>query len=169
MSSEPAEGLSEALTSDVFRRACGRFATGVTIASVMDGAGTPHGLTVSSFTSVSLDPPLILICIGHQVTMIESFRAATHFGISVLSDEQRDLSESFARKGHDRFNGVKWHCGRSGVPLLEGALAAIECRVYQRFLSGDHDILVGLMLHAEIAEGTPLIYFASRYRTLAGE
>jgi flavin reductase (DIM6/NTAB) family NADH-FMN oxidoreductase RutF len=169
MSSEPAGSLSAALTSEEFRRACSRFATGVTIASVTDAAGTPHGLTVSSFTSVSLAPPLVLVCIGHQVTMIESFRAATHFGISVLSERQQDLSESFARKGHDRFNGVRWYRGRSGVPLLEGALAAIECRVYQRFLSGDHDILVGLMLHAEVAEGDPLIYFASRYRGLASE
>ena len=157
------------LTSDQFRRACGRFATGVTIASVLDAAGTPHGLTVSSFTSVSLEPPLVLICLGHRITMIDSFRAATHFGINVLSEDQRELSECFARKGHDRFTGVAWYRGQSGVPLLEGALAAIECRVHDRFLSGDHDILVGRMLAAAVAEGAPLIHFASRYRRLAGE
>ncbi|MGO9258791.1 MAG: flavin reductase family protein [Bryobacteraceae bacterium] len=169
MSSEETEGSPPALGSEEFRRACGRFATGVTIASVMDLAGTPHGLTVSSFASVSLDPPLVLICLGHEVTMIESFRAATHFGISVLTEAQRDLSERFARKGHDRFTGVKWHRGRSGVPLLDGVLAAIECQVHQRFTSGDHDILVGQMLRAHVTEGTPLIHFASRYRRLGGE
>jgi len=169
MSSDPAEGSAALLTSDQFRRACGRFATGVTIASVLDAAGTPHGLTVSSFTSVSLEPPLVLICLGHRITMIDSFRAATHFGVNVLNEDQRELSERFARKGEDRFTGVAWYRGRSGVPLLEGALAAIECRVHDRFLSGDHDILVGRMLAAEVAEGAPLIHFASRYRRLAGE
>lgn len=169
MSSEPAGASSAALTSEEFRRSCGRFATGVTIASVLDSQGTPHGLTVSSFTSVSLEPPLVLICLGHQVTIIETFRAATYFGINVLNEHQRDLSESFARKGHDRFNRVRWYCGPSGVPLLEDVLAAIECRVYQRFLSGDHDIMVGEMLHAKVAEGSPLIHFASRYHRLAHE
>jgi flavin reductase (DIM6/NTAB) family NADH-FMN oxidoreductase RutF len=173
MSSEEAGGSAggwpAALTSGEFRHACGRFATGVTIASVMDPAGTPHGLTVSSFTSVSLDPPLVLICLGHQVAVIETFRAATHFGINVLSEAQRDLSERFARKGHDRFTGVKWHAGHSGVPLLDGVLAAMECQVHQRFLSGDHDIVVGQMLHAQVTEGSPLVHFASRYRRLADE
>jgi flavin reductase (DIM6/NTAB) family NADH-FMN oxidoreductase RutF len=169
MSSEEADGLPSALTSEDFRRACGRFATGVTIASVMDREGTPHGLTVSSFTSVSLDPPLVLICLGHLVTVIDNFRAATHFGINVLSESQRDLSERFARKGYDRFTGVKWHCGEYGAPLLDGVLATIECLVHQRFTSGDHDILVGQMLRADVTEGEPLIHFASRYRKLAGE
>jgi len=161
-------GRGSPLSSREFRHACGRFPTGVTIASVMDAAGTPHGLTVSSFTSVSLEPPLILICLGHQVTIIEAFRAASHFGINVLRDSQRDLSERFARKSHDRFGGVKWHRGENGAPLIEGVLAAIECAVYQRFPAGDHDILVGEMLRAEVAEGEPLIHFAGRYRKLLG-
>ena len=129
--------------------------------------GTPHGLTVSSFTSVSLDPPLILICLGHRVTVIEAFRAARYFGISVLAENQRELSERFARKGHDRFDGVEWHCGATGAPLLNGVLAAIECEVHQRFTAGDHDIFVGRMLRAQVRDGAPLIYYASRYRTLA--
>jgi flavin reductase (DIM6/NTAB) family NADH-FMN oxidoreductase RutF len=165
----PPAGSPPALSSEEFRRACGRFATGVTIASVMDLAGTPHGLTVSSFASLSLHPPLVLICLGHQVTAIESFRAATHFGISVLSEAQRDLAERFARKGPDRFNGVKWHRGRSGVPLLDGVLAAMECKLHQRFTSGDHDIVVGQMLRTHVTEGAPLVHYASRYRKLAGE
>src|SRR5690349_9317331 len=95
------EGLT--VTSEEFRRACGRFATGVTVATVIDRKGVPHGLTVSSFTSVSLDPPLILICLGHAVTVIDAFRGASHFGINVLEESQRDLSERFARRGFDRF------------------------------------------------------------------
>src|ERR1051325_1519420 len=132
------EGLT--VTPDEFRRACGRFATGVTVATVLDENGIPHGLTVSSFTSVSLDPPLVLICLGHAVTMIDAFRRASHFGINVLAASQLELSERFARKGFDRFDGLRWEAGSTGVPLLPGALAAIECIVEQRVRSGDHDI-----------------------------
>jgi len=155
------------VSPDEFRRACGRFATGVTIATVLDAQGTPHGLTVSSFTSVSLEPPLILICLGHAVTIIDAFRAATHFAINVLSAAQQDLSDRFARKGEDRFNGLPWTAGDTGVPLLPGVLAAIECSVEHRVTSGDHDILIGRMVRAEVADGDPLLYFASRYRTLS--
>jgi len=155
------------VTHHEFRRACGRFATGVTIASVLDSGGTPHGLTVNSFSSVSLDPPLVLICLGHEVTMIDAFRAARHFGLSVLAESQRELSERFALKGHDRFNGTAWHSGETGVPLLDHVLAEIECAVYHRFTAGDHDIFVGKMLAARVHEGEPLIYYASRYRRLA--
>ena len=167
MSSEGPLGRIAPVTSDEFRRACGRFATGVTVASVLDAKGAPHGLTVSSFTSVSLDPPLILICLGHEVTIIDLFRATRYFGINVLSDNQQHLSERFARKNGDRFNGLAWHPGETGVPLLPGTLASIECAVHQRFTSGDHDILVGEMVGASEANGEPLIHFASRYRKLA--
>jgi flavin reductase (DIM6/NTAB) family NADH-FMN oxidoreductase RutF len=154
------------VTSEDFRRACGRFATGVSIASVLDAKGAPHGLTVNSFAAVSLEPPLVLICLGHAVTIIEHFRAARHFGINVLAEGQRDLSDRFARKGQDRFDGLEWQPGETGVPLLAGVLAAVECAVHQRFTSGDHDVFVGEMLSARVAKGDPLIYFASRYREL---
>jgi flavin reductase (DIM6/NTAB) family NADH-FMN oxidoreductase RutF len=154
------------VTSAEFRRACGRFATGVTIASVLDAQGTPHGLTVSSFTSASLDPPLILICLGHRVSVIDAFRASAHFGINVLAEDQRDLAERFARKGQDRFDGLKWRRGKTGVPLLPRVLAAIECAVRQRFTAGDHDVFVGQMVGARVAAGAPLIHLAGRYRRL---
>ena len=166
MSSKPLGKTQRPVSADEFRRACGRFATGVTIASVLDSAGAPHGLTVNSFSSVSLEPPLILICLGQLVTMIEAFRAARYFGISVLREDQRDLADRFARKGHDRFTGTAWHAGHTGVPLLDGALAEIECQTHHRFTAGDHDILVGEMVCARVDEGEPLIYFASRYRDL---
>ena len=98
MSSESAGRPAPKLSSEQFRQACGRFATGVAIASVMDSQGTPHGLTVSSFTSVSLDPPLILICVGHEVTSIDVFRKASHFAINILAEDQREISTRFARK-----------------------------------------------------------------------
>jgi flavin reductase (DIM6/NTAB) family NADH-FMN oxidoreductase RutF len=154
------------VTSAEFRRACGRFSTGVAIASVLDAQGTPHGLTVSSFTSASLEPPLILICLGHRVSVIDAFRASAHFGINVLAEGQRDLAERFSRKGQDRFDGLDWRRGKTGVPILEGVLAAIECAVRQRFTAGDHDVFVGEMVGARVAGGAPLVHFASHYRRL---
>jgi 3-hydroxy-9,10-secoandrosta-1,3,5(10)-triene-9,17-dione monooxygenase reductase component len=98
--------------------------------------------------------------------VIEAFRAARHFGINVLAASQQALSDRFARKGHDRFGSLKWERGESGVPMIPGAIAAIECAVHARFTAGDHDILVGEMMHGRVAEGEPLVYFASRYRKL---
>jgi flavin reductase (DIM6/NTAB) family NADH-FMN oxidoreductase RutF len=166
MSSDDPSGRMAPVTSEEFRHACGRFATGVTIASVLDSQGTPHGLTVSSFTSVSLRPPLILICLGHDVTIIDRFRTSRYFGINVLSSSQRELSERFARKNADRFNGLEWERGTTGVPLLTGVLASIECAIEQRITAGDHDIFVAEMVSARVAEGEPLVHFASRYRAL---
>ena len=164
MSSERHGRPRAAVTSEEFRRACGRFATGITIASVVDAKGVPHGLTVSSFTSVSLDPPLILICLGHAVSAIHHFRAASHFGINILAEGQRALSAHFARKGHDRFEGVAWQAGPTGVPLLAGVLAAIECSVYRIVPMGDHDILVGEVVHTQVHEGEPLLHLGGKYR-----
>ena len=155
------------VTSEEFRRACGRSANGVSIATALDADGMPHGLTVSSFTSVSLDPPLVLICLGHAVTVIDIFRDAPSFGINVLAEGQQDLSERFARKGEDRFDGLEWYSGSTGVPLLPGVLAAIECAVEQRIPAGDHDIFVARMVAAQVAEGEPLIHFRGCYRRLA--
>ncbi|PWU08789.1 MAG: flavin reductase [Terriglobia bacterium] len=157
------------VSSAEFRLACGRFATGVAIASVLDRAGVPRGLTVSSFTSVSLEPPLVLICLGHAVTNLEDFRDARHFGLSILRQEDRDISTRFAQKGHDRFEGVSWLRGETGVPLLASALAFIECAAHQRFSAGDHDILVGEVVRTCVADGAPLVYYAGRYARLAPE
>jgi flavin reductase (DIM6/NTAB) family NADH-FMN oxidoreductase RutF len=166
MSSKRPESASAPVTPEQFRRACGRFATGVAVASAMDPEGTPHGLTVSSFTSVSLSPPMVLICLGHAVTSIDIFRASRHFGLSVLFDHQREISDRFARKGEDRFDGLRWEAGATGVPLLTDVLAQMECEVERRVAAGDHDIFIGRMLRARIAEGEPLIYFAGQYRGL---
>jgi flavin reductase (DIM6/NTAB) family NADH-FMN oxidoreductase RutF len=155
------------VTSEEFRRACGRSANSVAIATVLDTEGTPHGLTVSSFSSVSLEPPLVLICLGHAVSLIDLFRGSPSFGINILAEDQQDLSERFARKGEDRFDGLEWYSGSTGVPLLPGVLAAIECAVEQRISAGDHDIFVARMVAAQVAEGEPLIHFRGCYRRLA--
>jgi flavin reductase (DIM6/NTAB) family NADH-FMN oxidoreductase RutF len=169
MSSEGAARPVVGVSNEEFRRACGRFATGVAIAAVIDDKGIPHGLTVSSFTSVSLEPPLILICLGHAVTNIEEFRRARYFGLSFLDERQRSLADRFAQKGHDRFDGVGWYAGESGAPIISDCLCGMECGAYQRVSSGDHDIFVGEVLRTDIREGAPLLYFASRYRRLTVE
>ncbi|HUP05136.1 MAG TPA: flavin reductase family protein [Bryobacteraceae bacterium] len=167
MSSAKLPRPPHAVSGDEFRRASGRFATGVAIASVADAAGAPHGLTVSSFSAVSLAPPLVLICVAHAAASLKLFREAKYFGINVLNDQQQALSERFARKGHDRFDGLDWRPGETGAPLLNGVLAQIECAVHQRIAAGDHDIFIGEMLRAHLHKGEPLVHFASRYRKLA--
>jgi flavin reductase (DIM6/NTAB) family NADH-FMN oxidoreductase RutF len=168
MSSEGVQDRTRRVSGEDFRRACGRFTTGVTIASVVDREGTPHGLTVNSFTSVSLDPPLVLVALAHSASVMEAFRDARFFAVNVLSAAQRALSERFARKGHDRFDGLDWHAGETGAPLLADTLAEIECAVRYRFTAGDHDLIVGEMVRTEVREGDPLLYFAGRYRKLSG-
>jgi flavin reductase (DIM6/NTAB) family NADH-FMN oxidoreductase RutF len=166
MSSDRSRERFASVGPDEFRRVCGRFATGVAIAGAVDAEGIPHGLTVSSFTAVSLVPPLILICLGHEVTSIDVFRETAYFGVSVLRDGQRDISDRFARKGLDRFDGLQWRRGETGVPLIEDALATMECGVRQRIAAGDHDIFVGELLRSHAGEGSPLIHWEGRYRVL---
>jgi flavin reductase (DIM6/NTAB) family NADH-FMN oxidoreductase RutF len=167
MSSEGVQDRTQHVSGEDFRRACSRFTTGVTIAGVVDPQGAPHGLTVNSFTSVSLDPPLVLVALAHSASVMEAFRDARFFAVNVLAAGQRALSERFARKGHDRFDGLAWHTGETGAPLLPDTLAEIECAIRYRFTAGDHDLIVGEMVRAAIREGEPLLYFAGRYRKLA--
>ncbi len=159
--------MAEAVSSELFRRACGRFPTGVAIAGAIDANGVPHGLTVSSFSAVSLDPPLVLICLGHAIAAIDVFRQSRHFGLSVLREDQRELSERFATRLDDRFESLAWYRGETGVPLLEDALATIECETRHRVTAGDHDIFIGEMVRAHAIDGRPLIHFAGEYGRLA--
>lgn len=149
-----------------FRRICAKFATGITVATVLDSAGCPHGMTANSFTSVSLVPPLLLVCVDHRSKLLECFRHNLHFGINVLDQSQRHHSERFAGSGYDRFEGVEWYAGRTGVPLLPNALATIECKRVKMVTAGDHDIVIGEVVHAICRDGEPLVYFGSQYRQL---
>jgi 3-hydroxy-9,10-secoandrosta-1,3,5(10)-triene-9,17-dione monooxygenase reductase component len=150
-----------------FRRCCSRFATGIAIATVRDAAGQPHGLTVNSFTSVSLNPPLVLICLDYSCNVLSLFREAKHFGICVLREDQEDLSTRFALRGADRFDGVAYRWGPDEVPLVERSVAWFACRTVQVVESGDHAIFIGEVLNAEQGEGRPLVYYDSRYQRLA--
>jgi flavin reductase (DIM6/NTAB) family NADH-FMN oxidoreductase RutF len=152
--------------SEAFRQACALFATGVAVATVRAQDGTPHGLTVSSFTSVSIEPPLILICIDFGCPFLAHFRLSTHFAVNVLSEAQRELSVTFAQKPEGRFEGVDWFTHKSGAPLLRGSLAIVECRAASILETGDHAIFVGEVEHAQWSPGEPLLYFNRDYRSL---
>jgi flavin reductase (DIM6/NTAB) family NADH-FMN oxidoreductase RutF len=149
-----------------FRRVCSKYATGITILTVLDSLGAPHGMTVNSFTSVSLSPPLILVCIDRQTSILSHFRLGTRFGVNVLEEEQKELSTWFARSGHDRFSGMAWTPGQTGAPVLPEVLATIECAVTQIVEAGDHVVVIGAALHATWRDGQPLIYFNSSYQSL---
>jgi len=154
------------LETKKFREACSRLATSVTVATVRAADDSLHGLTISSFSPVSIEPPLVLICIDHGCTFLEHFRASTHFAVNVLTESQRDISVAFAEKEKNRFEGVDWHLGETGVPLLRGAAATFECEVVSVIEAGDHAIFLGEVLHAEAAGGEPLVYFNREYRGL---
>jgi (E)-2-((N-methylformamido)methylene)succinate hydrolase len=165
----PRRARPENLTKTEFRRTCARFPTGVTIVTVLDTEGSPHGMTASSFTSVSLEPPLVLVCVDHSATVLAHLRDAQHVGINVLSEDQQPLSEHFARRGHDRFGAVEWYPGHSGVPLIPGTLASFECTMQRMVDAGDHTIFIAKVESVEHSDGRPLVYFGSEYRKLDGE
>ena len=156
----------ETACSDVFRRVCGRFATGITVVSVLDCNGRPHGITVNSFASVSLDPPLVMVSLSLRNSALEHFLESAHFGINVLADDQEHHSRRFAKHGEDRFEGVNWQGAESGAPLIDGALAHLECARERWFEAGDHAVLIGQVLRAGCREGRPLLYFQSGYASL---
>ncbi len=170
MSSNPvaaapkAEG--NAVGPQAFLRACAQFSTGVAIATVLDSDGSPHGMTINSFTSVSLEPPLVLICIDHRAHILEHFLKSDFFAINILRETQQALSERFARPAEDRFGTVEWYPGQTGAPLIPDALAVLECTVFQRTPAGDHTILIGEVVNAIRREGQPLVFFSSSYQVL---
>lgn len=153
---------STSIPATEFRQIMGQFATGVTIITTRDGHGTPQGLTINSFASLSLDPPLVMWSLRLNSTSLAAFRGASHFAINILSAEQEDTSKVFARPG-DRFAGIDWQAGDSGVPLLKGSLAWIECERFAEYPGGDHVIFVGRVVRARHFEGAPLLYWRGAY------
>lgn len=151
----------------VLRNAFGAFATGVTVVTCADADGTPHGLTANSVTSVSLDPPLMLVCLAKAATSAEPLTKAAHFAFNILTTEQRPASITFSTRVEDRFGQTKWEQGQHGAPFLVGSLAHIECARHAVHDGGDHWILVGEIERARFEEGhDPLLYFRGKYRRL---
>jgi len=150
-----------------FRRTLGSLAAGVCVATTRNGEGRPVGVTVSSFTSVSLDPPLVLFCLDRGSLSHAAFTGAGHWAVNLLAAGQQGASDRFAF-GPDPFAGTGWAPGLHGVPLLDGALGAVECAAHARHDGGDHSILVGLVLRARTAGGAPLLYWRGRYGGFTG-
>ena len=157
------------ISPDDFRRVLGHFATGVTIVTTCDADQRPTGLTASAFSSVSLDPPLVLICVDHKSQSYPALREAGRFGINVLHLDHEPMSRRFASTRLDKFEGVAFRMGGLGVPLIEGALAHIECRTVSAHVEGDHTIFVGRVESAQVGEGEPLLYYRGRYDRLRGD
>jgi flavin reductase (DIM6/NTAB) family NADH-FMN oxidoreductase RutF len=147
----------EPISSRLFREALGHFASGVTVVAARTASGLV-GFTATGFSSVSLTPPLVLVCVGRHASVHEGIIGAEHFGVSVLSDRQGWIAEQFACSGIDRFHNVALRPGR--VPAIDGALARLECRRHALFDAGDHTIVVGEVLAGSVAPGKPLVHFS---------
>ena len=149
-----------------FRRVLGHFATGVTVITTQH-QDQLHGTTVSSFCSLSLNPPLVLVCLDLKTTIHELISASEVFGVNILSEQNETTSRHFARHTADKFSTVAYHQGQLGVPLLRDALATLECRVVARYPGGDHAIFIGevVSIDAQI-QAQPLLFFRSKYSRL---
>lgn len=149
------------------RDALGCFATGVTVVTCLTDDGGPAGITVNSFTSVSLDPPLLLVCLHKMAASATALIEATHFAINVLQSHQQPASITFSTRVEDRFGNTPWSCGEAGAPILKDSLCVFECERFAVYDGGDHHILVGQVVKASFdASLDPLLYFRGRYRRL---
>jgi flavin reductase (DIM6/NTAB) family NADH-FMN oxidoreductase RutF len=154
--------------SDHSRAVMGHFVTGVTVVTAFDGE-RPNGITVNALSSVSLDPPLVMVALDRRRFLTPIVRAAGRYAVNILSEVQQALSDCFAgapvEPGRPDFCGAAWHRGETGLPLLDGAIATLECTVVQTFSAGDHDLFIGLVdvLASEREHQMPLLYYRRRY------
>jgi flavin reductase (DIM6/NTAB) family NADH-FMN oxidoreductase RutF len=154
------------LDAHSFRAVLGRFASGITVITARDAIGRDHGMTVSAFSALSLDPPLVLCCIDRAASFHPTIAAAEHFAVNVLAAGQEALSRRFAETTDDRFDGVGFTRGQTGAALLDDTLAWLECRVAARHAGGDHTIVVGVVEAAGAREHRPLLYYRGGYANL---
>jgi flavin reductase (DIM6/NTAB) family NADH-FMN oxidoreductase RutF len=156
------------LTPDTFRRVMGHFVTGVTVVTALDG-DRPQGITVNALSSVSLEPPLVMVALDRRRFITPTVRDAGRFAVNILAEDQQALSDCFAgadvSPGRDAFCGAAWHRGETGLPLIDGAIASLECTVVETFSAGDHDLFIGRVdaMANESADAEPLLYFRRRY------
>jgi len=156
MASEPSE----------LRKVMGCFATGVTIITTRDQSGKPYGLTANAVTSLSLTPPLLLICVDRKAETYPHFFDSKTFVLNILAEDQEAISRRFATTGGDKFRGLEFELGRLGTPILPGTLGHVECRIIDTLEGGDHVIHIGEVEHAEARDGRPLLFFRGSYRHL---
>ncbi len=158
------------LSAELFRRACGLWATGVSIVTTADSGGRPYGLTMNAVTSLSLNPPMFIVCVDNGSDTLKPMQDSQVFCVNVLADTQQDLSNRFAKKGDDKFTGVAFSAGVTGAPVLAGTLVSIECVVHSMVAGGDHQIVCGevrRLVVSDLPEVQPLLYYGGRYAALA--
>ena len=161
---QEAKTVAERFDRRDFRRALGQFATGVTVVTARAADGRKIGVTVNSFSSVSLNPPLILWSLSRQTPSFADFSSCTHFAVNVLEAKQHHLSRQFSTPLPDKFAGVDFAEGRAGVPILSGAIAQFVCRKVKQYDGGDHVILLGEVEEYKYNDGEPLVFHSGRYR-----
>lgn len=154
-----------------FRRALGHFATGVTVVTVESASHNVHGMTANSFTSVSLEPPLVSVCVDQNAHLLPLLKQGGKFGINILRDDQQKLSEYFSRpeqsKREEDALHVHFRWSAEAIPLMEDVLCQIACRLYSDHVAGDHTIVVGEVISATLHEGSPLLFFRGQYTRLS--
>lgn len=153
---------------DEYRDIISRFSTGVTVATTVDQKGKPHGMTASAVASVSLQPPIVLVCVDHAADFHAALSAAKGFALSVLASDQEHLSRRFAEDPPDRFAGVPFAAGTDGLPLLEGAVAHVICEPWGTHEAGDHTVFFGLVTGGTVFDRPPLVHFRGGYTTTEG-
>lgn len=150
-----------------FRNALGSFATGIAVVTTIDTTGNPIGMTINSFASVSLDPPLVLWSIGKSSAYLNAFITSQRFAIHVLKSDQEAISNAFAARDDNKFELVDWLAGPHGIPLLHECCSRFVCGVEQRHEGGDHIILVGRVMDFEYRDSEPLLFHCGQYKSLA--
>lgn len=162
-----AEAVVDDLSGDFAREALKgfnrQFITGVTVVTTTDAEGRPRGLAANSYASVSLDPPLVLICVQKSSSTHPALFRSQHLGINILGTEQRDTLATFASRDPDKFARVTWHEGPKGSPLIDGSSASIEAEIKQRFQARTHTVFIARVIHAEVTETTPIVYKAGKF------
>lgn len=154
--------LSPTVDAAAMRKAMGCFATGVAVITTADREG-PHGMTVNSLTSVSLDPPLLLVCFTRGTRTADCVTTSSRFAVNILGARQEQLSNTFARRGHDHFEGLDLPVHASGVSLMPGALAHLACAVERTMDGGDHIIVLGRVIDLAHRDGAPLLFYGGSY------
>jgi flavin reductase (DIM6/NTAB) family NADH-FMN oxidoreductase RutF len=155
-----------AVSTDAFRSARRRFASGVTIVTVAAGEEV-HGMTASAFASVSLAPPLVLVCLDKTSRTLSLVTETKTFAVNVLRADQQDVSRAFALPGVKPFSSISHRRGANGAPVLDDAIVALECTTYRTFEAGDHEVVLGEVTAASAAAGDPLVYYDGSYRSLS--
>jgi flavin reductase (DIM6/NTAB) family NADH-FMN oxidoreductase RutF len=155
-----------AIEKNELRRVMGHFATGVTVITTLRKSGELHGLTANAFTSVSLIPPLVLVCVDKKAESYPCFEESKVFTVNILASDQEAISRRFAVSGGEKFQGIAYRDGANGAPILEGSLGYIECRVTTTVDGGDHTIYLGEVEQAETREAKPLLFFRGGYREI---